>query len=144
MTLLVGDLADFLGVSFLTPLQEAIRFLGEVFGEAATFRRTYDLLSDEYFGGLPLLGKGTREYLAQVDIALAGAEEQLAAWLNSLQAWPWGVDTTSLKLVKADVDEDEARRQADALVDGVLARDGFRRHGFDLGPEEPPAKGKRP
>lgn len=143
-TLLVGDLADFFGVSFLTPLQEAIRFLGEVFGEAATFRRTYDLLSDEYFGGLPLLHKTTRDKLDQVDAILAEAEEQLADWLNSLKRWPWEIDTTSLKLVKADVDEDEARRQADDLVNLVLNRDGFRRHGFDLGPEEPPAKGKRP
>lgn len=144
MTLLVGDLADFFGVSFLTPLQEAIRFLGEVFGEAATFRRTYDLLADEYFGGLPLLGKGTRDKLDQVDIVLAEAEERLADWLNSLQAWPWGVDTTSLQLVKADVDEELARREADDIVAGVLTSSGLKRQGYDLGPEEPPAKDKRP
>ena len=144
MTFLVGDLGDFLGVSFLTPLEEAVRLLGEVFGEAATFRRTYDLLAGEYFGGLPLLHKETRGKLDQVDIVLAEAEAQLADWLKSLEVWPWGIDTTSLKLVKAEADEELARRQADDLVDGVLTSSGLKRHGFDLGPEEEPAKDKRP
>lgn len=137
-------LADFLGVEFSTPLEEAVAFLGRVFGDLATFRRAYDLLSEEYFGGLPLLDTHTRENLDQAEFALSAAEAHLADWLKTLEGPMWNVDTTSLKLVKPDFDEDLARREADMIVEGVLIRSEFKDRNFDLGPEEPPpAKGKR-
>ena len=137
-------LAGFLGVDFSTPLEQAVAFLGQVFGDLATFRRTYDLLSEEYFGELPLLDTQTRENLDQVDILLSTAEARLADWLKTLEGPLWNVDTTSLKLVKADVDEDMVRQEVDAIVKTVLIRPGLADKNFDLGPEEPPAKGKRP
>lgn len=137
-------LAGFLGVEFSTPLEEAVAFLGRVFGDLATFRRTYDLLSEEYFGGLPLLDAFTRESLDQADQVLAAAEAHLTDWLKTLEGPMWNVDTTSLKLVKADVDEDLVRREVDTIVEMVMIRAEFKDRGFDLGPEESPAKGKRP
>lgn len=53
MKVMAGDLADYLGVEFYTPLEQAVRDLGETFGRVATFRRTYDILTDEYFGVFP-------------------------------------------------------------------------------------------
>ena len=137
-------LAGFLGVEFSTPLEEAVAFLGRVFGDLATFRRTYDLLSEEYFGGLPLLDAFTRQSLDLADEVLIAAEAHLGDWLKTLESPLWNVDTTSLKLVKADVDEDLVRREVDAIVEMVMIRVEFKDRNFDLGPEEPPAKGKRP
>jgi hypothetical protein len=137
-------LAGFLGVDFSTPLEQAVAFLGQVFGDLATFRRTYDLLSEEYFGGLPLLSDHTRENLDLADVVLSTAEDRLADWLKTLEGPLWNVDTTSLKLVKADVDEDEVRQEVDNIVELVMIRAELADKNFDLGPEEPPAKGKRP
>ena len=136
-------LADFLGREFWTPLEEAVGFLGEVFGEAATFKRTYAILGDEYFGGLSVLNGETRAKLEVVDQVLTAAEEYLAGWLERLEGDLWRVDTTSLKLVKAAVDEERARAEADALL--ALAKTHFKKVELDLGPEDPPppAKGKR-
>lgn len=137
-------LADFLGVEFSTPLEEAVKFLGEVFGEVATFRRTYDMLSDEYFGGQPMLDVDTRDKLDQAEVVLSNIETYLTDWLNRLKGPMWNVDTTSLKLVKTPVDEDLARREADEAVKMVMARQSFKAAEFDLGPDDPPpAKGKR-
>lgn len=136
-------LADFLGREFWTPLEEAVKFLGGVFGQAATFRQAYDLLSTEYFGGLSLLGRATQKRLEQVDIVLTSAEEYLADWLARLEGDLWQVDTTSLKLVKAPVDEELARLAADDVLELVKTR--YQNVELDFGPEEPqpPAKGKR-
>lgn len=144
MKVMAGELADYLGVEFYTPLEQAVRDLGETFGRVAAFRRTYDILADEYFGGLPLLHKDTRELLDQADTILTTAETNLAAWLEALQEWPWGVDVTSLQLVKSEVDEETARRHADETVELVMLRGQFKRNNLDLGPEEPPAKDNRP
>ena len=135
-------LADFLGREFWTPLEEAVGFLGEVFGEAATFKRTYEILGDEYFGGLSVLNSGTRLKLEQVDLVLTAAEEYLTDWLARLEGDLWRVDTTSLKLVKTAVDEELARATADHVLD--LVKTHFKKAELDLGPEDPPpAKGKR-
>ena len=137
-------LAGFLGVEFSTPLEEAVAFLGQVFGDLATFRRTYALLSEEYFGGLPLVDVFTKENLDLSDAILTTAEAYLADWLKTLGGPLWNVDTTSLKLVKADVDEDLVRQEVDAILEAVMIRAELADKNFDLGPEEPPAKGKRP
>lgn len=136
-------LADFLGREFWTPLEEAVKVLGQVFGQAATFRRAYNLLSTEYFGGLSLLDRATQKRLEQVDVVLTTAEEYLADWLARLEGYLWQVDTTSLKLVKAPVDEELARLTADEVLELVKTR--FQNVELDFGPEEPqpPAKGKR-
>ena len=49
------SLQEFLGMDFFTPLEEAVKHLGEAFGSVATFKQVFDTLSDKYFDGLPIM-----------------------------------------------------------------------------------------
>lgn len=141
-----GELSmqEFLGMEFFTPLEQAVKHLGEAQGQFALFRRVYDALSDKYFGGLPILAEEYRERLDMLDQLLTDAGEDLAAWLDRLARWPWSVDTTTLKLTVPPIDESKVAAQVE--LDEKFARIAFRGdkdYDIDLGEDDPPPdKGK--
>ena len=146
------SLQEFLGMDFFTPLEEAVKQLGVALGEVAMFRKVYDILSDKYFGGLPILAAEYRERLDMVGELLYSAGEDLEEWLDRLARWPWSVDVSKLKeeLVKAV----EAKTPAESRVaDRITVAEKFALVSFkgdpsfmDLGEDDPPpdkAKGRK-
>jgi len=110
------DVPSFLGLKFYTPLEEAVKDLGAVFDEIATFKLTYDLLSQEFFGGTPVLRLELRERLKNVEEMLALAESRLNQWLQVLSSDVWKLDTSGLRPVKTGPDEREAKRLAAVII----------------------------
>jgi len=109
------SLQEFLGMDFFTELEVAVKQLGEAFGQVATFRRVFDILSDRYFDGLPIMSSHMRERRDLVEAMLNDTAEHLADWLEKLRNWPWEVDTTGLKLVKQGEDEELVAAHVDIV-----------------------------
>jgi hypothetical protein len=138
------SLQEFLGMDFYTPLEEAVKHLGEAQGEVAMFRKAYDTLSDKYFGGLPILAEEYRERLDMIEGLLVSAGEDLEDWLDRLARWPWSVDVSKLRaeLVKAGEDKAPAEHR---VAERVEVAEKFALISFkgdpsfiDLGEDDPP------
>ncbi len=130
---------DYFGVEFVTPLEEAVKFLSDAFEVVATVKRSYQLLSDQYFGGMSLLFQEVTDRLEDAEKLLAVAEKGLQDWLKRIETlWPDDdeIDLSSLRLVKPEADEQEAREFA-ALLIRTARRDteGGQNIDIDLGPE---------
>ncbi len=113
------DPSSFLGIDFYTPLESTIRDFGEVFDDVETFKMTYDLISQELFGGIPVLSPLLRDRLEGVEEALKVTEKVLNDWLDLLSEDIWNVDTSSLRLVKTGPNEKSARIWAGAMIYAV-------------------------
>lgn len=124
---------DILGVEFTTPLEERVKHLGVIVGQHVTFKRGVDILSEDYFGGLPILLADNPERLSTVEQVLRAGEEKLQTWLAKLESEKWGIDTTSLRLIKPEADEAQARRWAGDVVEIAKRRIQFEKELFDLG-----------
>lgn len=104
-----------LGSDFVTPLEEAIKHLGEAFGEDARIRLVFDILSDKYFDGLPVLVASTEERLTSIEQLLEIVEDEVKSWLHKIERDPWNIDTATLQPVRLPANEEKARTGA-ALV----------------------------
>jgi hypothetical protein len=141
------SLQELLGMEFYTPLEEAVKRLGDAQGQVDTFKRVFGILSDKYYDGLPILAEEYRERLELAESLLTSAGEELAEWLDRLSRWPWSVDTTTLKPVTPEVDEDQVREK-NRIIEG-FAMLGFTgdKSFMDLGeddqkPKTPPTSPK--
>lgn len=108
------SLSELLGVSFLTPLEEAIAQLRRQNNFAVSIRQALKVISDRYFGGLSLLVGDAEEPLVEGEGYLKVANEALEHWVNRLANWPWQVETASLKVSDPEID--------DEVVDMIVER----------------------
>jgi len=110
------ELPSFLGLEFYTPLEEAVKDLGDALHQVETFKMTYDLLSQEFFDGLPILYLTLQDRLRNIEETLSVAEARLNQFLDSLASPVWNVDTSSLRLVKRGPHENTAKFWAAAFI----------------------------
>lgn len=139
--------SDFLGGEFTSQLEEWVKLLGRAFGEAATIRRVFEIIADEYFDGLPVLLPYNEENFANSEALLQYTEEDLADWRTRLRADPWNIDIPALQLVKDAVDEERARQLADMIIQINARMSGLASHlhidlGDGLDPRRPAANPK--
>lgn len=110
------EMPSFLGMEFFTPLEEAVKTLGEAFHQVDTFKLTYELLSQEFFDGLPVLSVTLQDRLKNIEETLSVAEARLNQFLDALASPTWNVDTSSLRLVKTGPHESTAKFWAAAFI----------------------------
>ena len=110
------DISSFLGQEFHSPLERAIRNIGEVFDDVETFKLTYELLSQEFFDGIPILAPVLRDRLEGIEEALKITEDSLNQFIDILSNDLWNVDTSSLHLVKNGPDEKWSRLMAAGII----------------------------
>ncbi len=110
------DISFFLGTKFYTPLEEAIRNFGEVFDAVETFKLINDLISQEFFDGIPVLAPILRDRLEGIEEALKVTEDSLNRFIDILSHDLWNVDASSLQLVKKGPDVALARVMAGAMI----------------------------
>ncbi len=114
-----NEISSFLGNEFYTPLEATIREFGDVFGDIETFKMIYDLISQEFFEGIPVLSPVLQERLQGVEEALKVTENVLNQWIDLLSEEVWNVDTSSLRLVKKEPDIKFARYMVGAMIYAV-------------------------
>ncbi|OPZ34126.1 MAG: hypothetical protein BWY98_01205 [Tenericutes bacterium ADurb.BinA155] len=113
------DISSFLGQDFHSPLERAIRNIGEVFDDVETFKLTYELISQEFFEGIPVLAPILRDRLKGIEEALKVTETSLNQFIDMLSSDIWNVDTSSLRLVKKGPAVDWSRVMAGATIYAV-------------------------
>lgn len=110
------SLSELLGVSFLTPLEEAVAELREQNNFALSLRQALKVISDRYFGGLSLFVSDVEEPLTRGEDNLKTANEALKSWVERLSRWPWGVNTSSLEVADPEIDDDIVEKIVDMLI----------------------------
>ena len=110
------SLSELLGVNFLTPLEETVGQLRRQNNFAVSIRQALKVISDRYFGGLPILLNSTETPLQEGELSLKLANEALEGWVKRLSRWPWQVATASLELDDPEID-DEA---VEAVVEKIM------------------------
>lgn len=110
------SLSELLGVSFLTPLEEAVASLREQNNFAVSLRQALKVISDRYFGGLSLFVSDVEEPLIRGEDNLKMANEALKSWVERLSRWPWGVDTSSLEIDDPEIDDDLVETIVEKLI----------------------------
>lgn len=58
----------------------------------ASLRKALDILSDEFFDGLPVIMPSVMTKVDQVEAQLVEAEQSLNEWIDRLSDWPWEVE----------------------------------------------------
>jgi len=101
-------MSDLMGMKFLTPLENQVENLRRVADQVASLKAALQIISERYFGGLPILQKDPREMLDQIDDNVATAKRVLSQWVESLPKWPWEVDTSDLEVGEPEADQDFA------------------------------------
>lgn len=86
------ELRQLYGVEFLTPLEAAVGRLADGFSMIASLRKALDILSDEFFDGLPVIMPSVMTKVDQVEAQLVEAEQSLNEWIDRLSDWPWEVE----------------------------------------------------
>lgn len=111
------SLSELLGVNFLTPLEKTVADLREQNSYAVSIRQALKVVSDRYFGGLPVLYADSDKPLLKGEEYLKLANEALKSWVDRLSRWPWQIDTTSLEVDDPEIDDE----LVDKIVDLILA-----------------------
>ena len=133
-------LDDLFPEDFVTGLQRAIKTVAGGFQGLEEWRAGFKRLSDDYFGGLPLvygeLPKGERNF----ETELTEAEEMLDRWLKRFS--PRYFDVSSLRLTKPAPQEETVK----SLVEIVLQRTRYvtslDEADLDFGPDPLAKRGK--
>ena len=115
------SLSELLGVSFLTPLEKAVADLREQNNFAVSLRQALKVISDRYFGGLPVLVTDTEDLLVRAEDNLKIANEALKSWVERLSRWPWGVNTSSLEVGDPEIDDDLVEQIVEKMIDEAKA-----------------------
>jgi hypothetical protein len=116
------SLSELLGVNFLTPLEEAVANLRYQNSVAVSIRQALKVISDRYFGGLPLLIGDAEFPLIRGEDYLKTANEALNSWVGRLSRWPWGVDTSSLEVADPEIDDDLVDQIVEKMIDEAKNR----------------------
>lgn len=116
------SLSELLGVSFLTPLEEAVADLREQNNFAVSLRQALKVISDRYFGGLSLFVSDVEDPLIRGEDNLKIANEALESWVKRLAHWPWEVDTSSLEIDDPEIDDDLVETIVEKLIHETKSR----------------------
>jgi len=111
------SLSELLGVNFLTPLEEAVADLRFQNNFAVSLRQALKVISDRYFGGLPVLIGDIEEPLLRGEDNLKLANEALESWVKRLSRWPWQVSTASLEVEDPEIDDEIVEKIVNMLVE---------------------------
>ena len=110
------SLSELLGVDFLTPLERLIENLRYMNSLAVSIRRALQVISDRYFGGLPLMLTTQEKPLLEGEDHLKTANEGLTAWLDRLANWPWEIDTSSLQIEDPEADDEDVEYLVELII----------------------------
>ena len=116
------SLSELLGVNFLTPLEEAVASLRDQNNFAVAIRQALKVISDRYFGGLPVLVTDAEYPLIRGEDNLKIANEALKSWVERLSRWPWGVNTSSLEVADPEIDDDLVEQIVEKMIDEAKNR----------------------
>lgn len=98
-------LSEFMGIKFATPFEQKVTELRKMNDQLASTQLALKILSDRYFGGLPVLLSDMETLLDSAEEAVRDANEVLNVWLDRLQTWPWEIDATELRPGEPEVDQ---------------------------------------
>ena len=110
------SLSELLGVNFLTPLEEAVASLRTQNNFAVSIRQALKVISDRYFGGLPVLTADAEYPLIRGEDYLKTTNEALNSWVGRLSRWPWGVNTSSLEVADPEIDDDLVEQIVEKMI----------------------------
>lgn len=110
------SLSELLGVSFLTPLESAVASLREQNTWAVSLRQALKVISDRYFGGLPVIISDVEEPIIRGEEHLKLANEALKSWVERLSRWPWQVETASLEVGDPEIDDEIVEKIVEKIV----------------------------
>ena len=117
-------------------VKEMVGAFGQACDRVATLKRTIEILSDEYFGGLPVLIDKNPTSLLLVEAGIYTVDHILGEWVKwTKRLVPFmRVDLTFLQPKKKGVDEEWAQREAKEIFDEAMRSAGLKPDGIDLGP----------
>ena len=115
------SLSELLGLDFLTPLEQAVAALRQQNDFAVSIRQALKVISDRYFGGLPILIGDAEFPLIRGEDYLKTANEALNSWVGRLSRWPWGVNTSSLEVADPEIDDDLVEQIVEKMIDEAKA-----------------------
>ncbi len=132
-------LGDIYGVEFLTPLEEEVKRFADLTQSVATLKRFCEIISDEYFGGLPLLIPSIAAKVDYLDQTIDDAEDMVTGWHAYVKQVAPKVDTSSLQMIRLPADEEVARRKVEGTIEySMYMLKLSDREEVDLGPDEAP------
>ena len=94
-----------LGIELLTLLETTIAKYRQAADELANIKAALTVVSERYFGGMPVLTKYSSPELEQAEKHLANTEKWLKGWIADLNE-DWNIDTTNLELGEPEVDKE--------------------------------------
>lgn len=100
------SMSDFIGVKFLTPFEQMIADLRRQNNAFASLKEAMKILSDRYFGGLPILLESVELPMKKTEEALESANSMLNVWLDIIQTYPWEIDVSDLRPGEPEIDQE--------------------------------------
>lgn len=100
------SMSDFIGVKFLTPFEQMIADLRRQNNAFASLKEAMKILSDRYFGGLPILLESVELPMKKTEEALESANSMLNIWLDIIQTYPWEIDVSDLRPGEPEIDQE--------------------------------------
>lgn len=110
-------MSEFMGVKFLTPLEEKVAELRKKNNEFASIRAALQTISDRYFGGVSVTLERSEKPLNEAADHLEGANKTLQSWTELIKLQPWNIDTSAMTVGEPEVDEAFAQEIVDALIE---------------------------
>lgn len=125
----------FFGAEIATPVERAIKNLGDTFGELETFKQFTEIVSDDYFGGLPILLSVNAEKLRLVEERLKSAEDLLDSWVQRMGRLEGKyVDLSPFTLTKQKGNEETVRTMTESvLIRAELSTGLYFKKDYDFG-----------
>ena len=116
------SLSELLGVSFLTPIEKAVADLRDQNNFAVSLRHALKVISDRYFGGLPVIIGDVEDPISRGENNLSLANEALKSWVERLSRWPWGVNTSSLEVADPEIDAETVEKIVGKIIHEAKVR----------------------
>ena len=116
------SLSELLGVSFLTPIEKAVADLRDQNNFAVSLRHALKVISDRYFGGLPVIIGDVEDPISRGENNLSLANEALKSWVERLSRWPWGVNTSSLEVADPEIDDETVEKIVGKIIHEAKVR----------------------
>ena len=113
------SMSDFIGVKFLTPFEQMIADLRQLNSNFASLKEAMKILSDRYFGGLPILLESVELPMKKTEEALESANSMLNVWLDIIQTYPWEIDVSDLRPGEPEIDQDFVDLLVEKLVNAA-------------------------
>lgn len=111
-----APLSSVFGAKFVTPLEKTVDEFRDLLASIATFKASLETISNRYFEGLDLALSDLHERIDQVDEIVDQGRNNLDEWLDRLDAYPWNVDTSSLRIGEIHVAEEILADFVDSVI----------------------------